>query len=65
MKNLRFIKQENANELINLFHLAKVPLSGGDNSRWARMVWASKEFSKAHPEVSSTAAYKDLEVLLS
>jgi len=29
------------------------------------MLWASKEFSKAHPEISPTAAYKDLDGLLS
>ena len=58
----RFIREENASELVNLYHLARVPVG---NKRYDRMIWASKEFSKAHPGISSTAAYKDLEGLLS
>ena len=49
-------------ELSNLFHLARTALAGPGQgpSRYEQKLWASKEFSKAHPEVSSTAAYKEL-----
>jgi hypothetical protein len=57
---LRFVKPDHYNELINLYHLARTALSGGDDSKYNRMLWASKEFSKAHPYVSATGAYKDL-----
>jgi hypothetical protein len=62
---VRFINPEQSGELVNLYHLAKVPLSGQKCGRYERMLWASKEFAKAHPEVSPTAAYKDLDGLLS
>jgi hypothetical protein len=60
----RFIKQDQLSELINLYHLARVALSGKECTKYTRMLWASKEFSKLHPEVSSTGAYKDLDVQL-
>lgn len=60
----RFIKPVDAKELVNLYHLSKVPLSG-TWTRYQGMLWASKEFSLAHPDISTTAAYKDLEGLLS
>ena len=48
-------------ELWNLYHLARVATSGTDqNTRYGWNLWASKEYAKAHPEVSSTAAYKAL-----
>jgi hypothetical protein len=63
---VRFIRTDQANELMNLYHLARVPLSGtGKDTPYDRMIWASKEFSKEHPEVSATAAYKDLDGLRS
>jgi hypothetical protein len=62
----RFIKQSDAAELVNLYHLARTALAGDQNAdkRWARMTWASKEFNKLHPEVSVNGAYKDLDGLL-
>ena len=48
-------------ELSNLWHVSRVPCG---NNRHQRMLWASREFSKAHPEISATAAYKDLEGML-
>jgi len=60
----RFIKSEQAGELINLFHLVKVPLSGRAAGRWERMIWASRQFNILHPEVTTTAVYKDLDGLL-
>ena len=63
---VRFIKPSQANELFNLYHLARVPLSGtGKDTPYERMLWASKEFHKLHPEVSETGAYKDLDGLRS
>lgn len=48
-------------ELANLFHLARTALAGTDkDTRHGRMVKASAWFSEAHPEVGSTAAYKEL-----
>lgn len=61
----RFVSESGLTELINLFHLSKCPLSGTSPSRYDRVLWASSEFHKAHPEVSSTAAYKDLDGALS
>ena len=59
--NLRFLTQAQYVELINLYHLARVPLSGtGKDTRYDRMLWATNEFHKLYPEVSATAAYKDL-----
>jgi len=49
-------------ELANLYHLARVPLSGtGKDTPYNRMLWASARFHEEHPEVSSTAAYKELD----
>jgi hypothetical protein len=48
-------------ELANLFHLARVPLSGtGKDTPYERRKWAARKFAETHPEVSSTAAYKEL-----
>jgi hypothetical protein len=57
---VRFIKAEHEGELSNLWHLSRVPCSFSGATSYDRMLWASKEFSKLHPEVSSTEAYKDL-----
>lgn len=58
----RFINNEQMSELINLYHLARTALSGtSKTSKYDRMVWVSKEFAKANPGISSTAAYKDLD----
>ena len=48
-------------ELVNLYHLAKTALSGQDDSKWARMCWAAREFHKKHPEIHATRAYILLE----
>lgn len=60
----RFIKQSDAAKLVNLYHLARVPLSGKPCTRYDRMLWASAAFSKENPCVSATGAYKDLDGLL-
>lgn len=43
-------------ELANLFHLAHCYV----HSRYERKLWAARAYEKQHPEVSSTAAYKQL-----
>lgn len=58
--SLRFVPRHLYGELINLYHLAKCALSGQSCSKYDRMIWAAKEFHKAHPEISETGAYKDL-----
>jgi hypothetical protein len=48
-------------ELSELFHLAHAYLAGtGRYMRYDRKIWASRKYSELHPEVSSTAAYKQL-----
>jgi hypothetical protein len=56
----RFVPERLLGELSELWHLSRVPF----NSRYERMLWASREFSKHHPEISATAAYKDLDCML-
>lgn len=45
-----------------LWHTSRIALAGGDNSRYARKVWASKEFAKTEHAlkhgISVNAAYK-------
>lgn len=50
-------------ELSNLWHLSRTALarSGDQPTNYERQLWVSKEFAKAHPNVSSTAAYKQLD----
>ena len=48
-------------ELVNLYHLAKTALSGQDDSKWARMCWAAREYHKKYPEILSLHAYLRLE----
>ena len=62
----RFVRPEHVAELVNLYHLARTALAGSNeaNSKYARRVWAARAFHGEHPEVSATAAYKDLEGLL-
>lgn len=57
----RFISDAQLSELFNLYHLAR---AAGKSSRYDRLIWASREFSKEHPSVSSTAAYKDLDAAI-
>lgn len=60
----RFVTPAQLGELINLYHLSRTALSGTEASRYKRVVWASAAFHQAHPSVSSTAAYKDLDAQL-
>lgn len=57
--------REEIAELINLWHLSRVPVSGKylsrGEERYKRLLWTSGEFSKAHPERTSLWAYKVLE----
>ena len=60
----RFMTQAQMGELINLWHLAKVPLSGQKCSDYDRMIWATNEFGKMYPAIGASAAYKDLSAQL-
>lgn len=60
----RFIRPDQSAELIHLWHLARTALSGKECTRYTRMLWASREFAAAHPDITPTAAYKDLDGLL-
>lgn len=60
----RFIPQAQSGDIINLFHLARTALSGKECTRYTRMLWAANEYHKLHPDVSATAAYKDLDGLI-
>lgn len=57
----RFVRASDLGELSNLWHLSRVPHG---LHRHGRLLWASAEFHKAHPDVTVTAAYKDLEGML-
>lgn len=48
-------------ELINLWYLSRCALAGTQCGRYARLLWASGEYAKAHPETTSTEAYKALD----
>ena len=56
----RFVPEHMLAELSNLWHLSRVPY----NKRYDRLLWTSSEFAKAHPELTSTAVYKDLDAML-
>lgn len=60
----RFVSEEDLRTLIDYYHLARTALSGGDDSKYQRMIWASDAFHKENPETSQTAAYKDLSASL-
>jgi len=60
-----------ANELVSLYHLARTALAGQRDARGVsrdtrhnRQLWAAAEYSKGHPKISQTAAYKALDRLL-
>lgn len=64
---LRFVKNEDYAELINLYHLAKAALCGpgkGVISKYDRMIYACNEWAKVHTYCSATGAYKDLSARL-
>jgi len=62
LKPHNFTHEEDS-ELVNLLHLAKTALSGGDTSWHKRAQWAADEFSKIHPDISRNGAYKRLDVI--
>lgn len=61
----RFLTDKQLGELVELWHLSRTALSGRDgDSRYKRVIWASDAFHTAYPDISSTAAYKDLDAKL-
>lgn len=61
--NPRFISSHQVPELLNLWHLSRTALSDKSSSRYDRLKWTAREFSKSHPEVSYGKVYKDLDDL--
>lgn len=48
-----------------LWYVSRTALSGPDSdSRYKRMIWASDAFHTAYPDISATAAYKELQGML-
>lgn len=56
----RFVSEAQLADLVNLWHLARTALAGTNPDSAARARWASDQFARANPTVTSTAAYKDL-----
>jgi len=68
----RWLNKQQACDIVNLYHLARTALAGAPGTaqshiqslcmctRYDRMIWAVREFHKANPDISETAAYKDL-----
>jgi len=52
----RFIAAAKLPALASLWHLSRAATNG----RHERLLWTSKHFANENPEVSPTAAYKDL-----
>ena len=71
--SLRFIRPDQALELIQLWHLSRTSRAGKKDAKGhtiipnhhARMIETARMFHQEHPEISETAAYKDLDFLLS
>lgn len=56
------LSREHIADLVNLYHLARTALAcEKDQGRWARMNWAAKEFSKAHPDIAVKWSYLALD----
>jgi hypothetical protein len=60
----RFVTDDQLRELVELWHLGRTALAGGDASSYRRCQWAAREFHKKHPSVSEGGAYKDLSASL-
>ncbi len=57
---VRFVPQSDVGELVGLYRIARTALSGGDDSPYQRMLWASNAYANANTTVTPTGAYKDL-----
>ena len=57
----RFFDKSLQTELIELWHISKVPCS---LDRYKRLLWTCKKFVKKYPEYSMTGIYKDLTCIL-
>ncbi len=62
----RFVYPEHLGDLSQLWQTSRTACSGipGGCTKYARMLWASREFAKAFDYVGPTAAYKDLDAML-
>jgi hypothetical protein len=62
--NLRFISQNQLNEGIEYYHVARCALSDKplkEQSKYHRILYACRWLHKKYPDISETAFYKDLE----
>ena len=59
----RFVPPTALGELSQLWHTSRVACQPVAN-RYTRMLWTSNTYHTFHPEVSSTAVYKDLDAML-
>jgi len=57
----KLIKLVHMKDLVDLWHASRACLAGQDDSKHGRLVWASRQFKKAHPEYSTTKAYLELQ----
>lgn len=53
--------QQLLGELSQLWHTSRVACSGVQHHQYARKLWTAKEFSKANPIFTPTAAYKAID----
>jgi len=47
--------------LSELWHISRTPCAKTGLQRYPRLLWASAEYAKEHPDSTSTGAYKALE----
>ena len=61
MPERRYPTEKDRVELIELYHLARVP---GKERRYDRMIWAVDQFVKVHPDWTKVSAYKAMDDVL-
>lgn len=57
----RFVTVEQLAELVNFYHLARVPVG---SRKYDRMIQAANWLHDKYPDITHTAAYKDLDTFL-
>ena len=59
---LRFVTNEQAGELIDLYHIARMAIQ--NDHIHPRMIYVITEFTKKYPTITRGKAYKDLCALI-
>lgn len=57
----RWLNQQQSYDIVDLYHLAR---TAGKENRYERKLWTAQQFHLANPSISQSAAYKDLDGLL-